>query len=216
MERPRSVMDLGILFQVLKDRGLKYRIGNIRTPGDGNCFLSMMMMNILHFQDAGSWTGRVPTDVDELRCWTIQNMKDNKHLYVGTNCPLTEEDFKKLIETQSKLDSECDEEGYFVAACCRLLKVELTIIRTHGEPVIPINRGVDQITFSCGLIRNESSPTGHYQFIYPGEPDSIYVPPTEVFPTPVRNAGNIKSVLRFTYVFVILNFKVVSQTSHQL
>ena len=67
MERPRSVMDLGILFQVLKDRGLKYRIGNIQTPGDGNCYLSMMMMNILHFQEAGRWTGRVPTDVDELR-----------------------------------------------------------------------------------------------------------------------------------------------------
>ena len=188
--RSMSVMDLSILFQVIKERGLKYKIGTT-TPGDGNCFLTMILQNILYYKNAGRWTGRVPRDVDELRSWTIQNMKDNYELYVGPNCPLTDEEFKKLIDTQSKLDAECDEEGYFVAACCRMLNVELTIIKTLGDPVIPINRGVDQITFSCGFIRNESSLTGHYQFIYPGEPDAIYVPPTEVFPTPNRNAGKM-------------------------
>ena len=117
--------------------------------------------------------------------------------------PLTDEQFNSLIESQSKLDAYCDEEGFMVESVCKCLNVELTIVVTNitteiirsgvGGPVQIINKSEDDnnplLKFSVGLIRNNNQEAGHYQFIFrheAGEQDK-FIMPAETFPLPGKN-----------------------------
>ena len=216
-----SIMDLSTLHKVIKDRGLPYRIG-ARTPGDGNCFLSSILQNILHCVSLGTWPPdvHVPVSVDDLRVMAINHMVSNKSNYVGQrevngrreDGPMTNEQFNRLIAAQSRLDSYCDEDGWMVQAVCQCLDVELTIVHTNissdiltsglGGPVKIINKSEDdnspRLKFYVGFIRinNQEGGSGHYQFIFHdrrGEHDT-FIMPAESFPLPNRNRGKINFV----------------------
>ena len=209
-----SVMNLSKLHKVIRDRGLPFKIGP-RTPGDGNCYLSSILQNILHCVSLGTWPSDVPvpTSVDEMRVMGVNHMVANKSNYVGQKLvegrlvdgPLTNEQFNSLIASQSKLDAYCDEEGFMVESICQCFNVELTIVLTNitseilrsgvGGPVQIINKSEDdnnpRLKFSVGFIRNNNQEAGHYQFILrhdAGEQET-FVMPTESFPPPVRNRG---------------------------
>ena len=222
-----SIMDLSTLHKVIKDRGLPYRIG-ARTPGDGNCFLSSILQNILHCVSLGTWPPdvHVPVSVDDLRVMAINHMVSNKSNYVGQrevngrreDGPMTNEQFNRLIAAQSRLDSYCDEDGFMVQAVCQCLDVELTIVQTNissnilasglGGPVKIINKSENvnnpRLKFYVGFIRNNNQDggSGHYQFIYHdlrGERDT-FIKPTDSFPPPTRNRGKKEILNRMLYL----------------
>ena len=227
-----SVMNLSKLHKVIRDRNLPFKIGAI-TPGDGNCYLSSIKQNILHCVSNGTWPSDVPVpaSVDELRVMAVNQMISNKSNYVGQNLidgrlvdgPLTNEQFNSLITSQSKLDAYCDEEGFMVAAVCKVLNVELTIVLTNitseilrsgvGGPVQIINKSEDdnnpRLKFSVGFIRDNNQSAGHYQFIFshPAGEDDTFVMPTESFPPPVRNRGE-NHILKFEFALLIILYQV--------
>ena len=195
---PESVTDISKLHRFLLMKKLKFKIGLARTRGDGDCFLHGMRQNILHFAKLGLWNGEIPTNADTLRKEGIKQLKKDRNKLVNdgnNNGPLTEEQYERLIISQSKKHSFTDEEGYFVRAVCEHLNVELQIVVTsNNSNVIPSGLGgplqrinVDdgnKFKFALGLIRDEERRTGHYQFIVAaesGEPDQL-VPPDILFP----------------------------------
>ena len=220
-----SVMDLRKLHKVIRDRGLQFKIGAI-TPGDGNCFLSSILQNILHCVSLGTWPSDVPVpdSVDDLRDMGVNHMISNKSKYVGQQLvdgrledgPLTDEQFNSLIASQSKLDAYCDEEGFMVESICKCLNVELTIVITNitseiirsgvGGPVQIINKDENnqRLKFSVDFIRNNNQEAGHYQFIFEnasGEQET-FVMPAEKFPPPVRNRGENHYFVMSIYSFL--------------
>ena len=91
-----------------------------------------MLQNIKYFEEKGLWLTDVPDNVDVLREKTIEFMIAHKNDFCGSvDCPMDEEGFKKLIDSQSKLDAWTDEEGFMVLSVCRFLNVQLKIVITN-------------------------------------------------------------------------------------
>ena len=195
------VTDLNLLHLCLLRHKLKFRIGRERTRADGNCFLHMIIQNCRHFHKLGLWNKTLPSCVHKLRADVISWMISRKGEFTGEfkdgryiEGPLTEDQFNKLIESQSVENTYTDEEGYFVWSCCRLLEISLQIVVTSiGGPLIPsgvagpvqkINSedGDGRLMFSCGLLRDEERRTGHYQFIFEDDrgEDSTFIAPDDL------------------------------------
>ena len=178
-----NLTDLDTLLAFLVKRNFKFKIG-LASRADGNCLLHCFLQNIEFYRSRGLWRGYIPSSVNDLRAKVIEFMKSRKHLYVGhTNengqyidGSHTETTFDALIRDQQKLNSYCDEEGFFVAALCQYLDVTLQVVITSidtpvipdgtGGPIQKINYGEDRIKFCAGLLRDEERRTGHYQFIF--------------------------------------------------
>ena len=177
-----SVTDLRVLQAFLLRRKLKYRVGS-KTKADGSCMLHSLIQNMFFFSRLGLWSKEIPASVHDLRRRVIEFMLSRKRHYIGykdtdgneVHGPLNEESFARLIADQSKENSYCDEEGFFVEAACLLLDVEFEIVVTSidtpvlhsglGGPVQRINSGEGRLVFCAGLIRDDQRKTGHYQFI---------------------------------------------------
>ena len=160
-----------------------------------------ILQNMYHFRESRSWEGEIPT-AHQLRAQTIQFMLQNKKFYTEISYdnegreihpPMSLETFEALIKDQSRVNSYTDEEGWFIAANCRMLDIELHIIINidsdvlvsgFGGPYQIINRCSQGLKkkFCVGLIKNPDG-NGHYQFIFShSEGAEIpFVAPTEIF-----------------------------------
>ena len=158
------------------------------------------------FKDKGVWTKNIP-GVDELRTLVVGYMVQNKERYIGNPNDqqgahlLTQERFTKLIQEQSKADTDTDDDGFFVEACCNYLNIQLDVVLsdTHSfvrDPLLTINRGSEndeKIVFTVGYIRNSQSGNGHYQFIFPHPAGVLtsFQNPDEWFQRSDRSAGKL-------------------------
>ena len=59
-------LSLRHLHQLIITHNLPYKIGEEETPGDGNCFLSAVLQNLISLKDNKLWEKQIPDDVDEL------------------------------------------------------------------------------------------------------------------------------------------------------
>ena len=111
-------------------------------------------------------------------------MEENSNIWCGTcnvnefgiveTPPMSETQFRVLLESQ-KRDKTCtDQAGYFIQGCVTMLNVELRILcpnyirrqAENCEPFLTINKNTEHVTnpiFYIGLLQTPDCAEGHYQ-----------------------------------------------------
>ena len=210
-------LSLRHLHQLIITHNLPYKIGEEETPGDGNCFLSAVLQNLISLKDNKLWEKQIPDDVDELRAQVIEFMKTEREYwtrprYNSTNnlfedgpfskdIDIADTQFDELISLQEKHDAWTDEEGFMVEATALFLECQINVLQTGIQghvtadgisgPLQIINKSIrnEKPILNLGLVKDLENHNGHYQFIYYSSegPPMEYSPPTLKFPQPRRN-----------------------------
>ena len=218
VETEITPLSLKHLHDLIVQHKLPFKISEEETPGDGNCFLSAVLQNLIFLKEKKIWTGNIPEDVDELRASVISFMKSNRSYWTrprfndeinayqdgpfSKNFQTADDQFDQLIFNQEKHDAWTDEEGFMVEATALYLDCQINIINTgiQGQineegtsgPLQIINKSEGRTILNMGLIKDLDTSNGHYQFIYPDQEGCTaqFEPPKSKFPLPRRKISS--------------------------
>ena len=173
-----SLTNLDILKKCLKRLKLELEVGE-PTQADGSCFLNACIQNMELLACQGLWTEKIPEEEDFRR--GVISFMDQNRKYWTTNSSHDDESFNKLLVDQAKSKAWTDMNGTFIEATCKMLGIELHVVRSSiPGPILPSGMAGPYIRinspapneesrpiFYMGLLQDESMYNGHYQFLRP-------------------------------------------------